>query len=662
MGRPDKQEKQRRRAQQGIEAAIARGRLAEAADALLALPAAARAGHAQPIAASLAVEHERLLRAHEYAQLLSWCVRVEREPGLLPGSADLARVRWCWLLAAVKTRQWARARPLLQQLEGALAGSAAFAPLSELVEHQGQPPCDVFAAFEAEAAQLGVEALGRAASYACPAAPQEVEDACVACLGVEPWPRFRAVVAEWLGRASAEVAREIRRAAIALSWRELLVRTAKGDATALEVAGFCAGLCTQLGAPSALEPSAAQGVRVAARLLVGTVADRRVVENCIAISGAALCYPQLAEAMELVILAPQYRLELVDTVELLFRPFIERRGAPNVLLRLGALLAFRAEQTETAPPLAPWLVQAFERALGDAPALARALGNDEHKNGSTGISFLLDRVPLPLCLRAIPALFDAAEEPAREALSRAADDALARIKRSAAGQRATPPLSEVRAFIAIDDPATAITMSDAELKRFLSTPDGRELAREVIASRPSHGKIPDAMRPDVERLASVLLPYNLALLDDGLARCAGKRARRGLVARYWARRPGLQARFAALLAALHTGHEHALLALAEELLLDCRPEAEDAARALLRADRVGAPKDVRRKLAQALLSCAPEAGSGRVTEALRLARRLVRGRPAKSGAAGETASKRGGKTRRKRSAQTELFETRSKAS
>lgn len=95
------------------------------------------------------------------------------------------------------------------------------------------------------------------------------------------------------------------------------------------------------------------------------------------------------------------------------------------------------------------------------------------------------------------------------------------------------PHYEPNSFI-MDDPA-AIAMTDAELKRYLSTPDGRELAREVIASRHVQAQVPDAMRSEVERLASVLLPYNLALLDDGLARCTGKRERRGLLARVRAR-------------------------------------------------------------------------------------------------------------------------------
>lgn len=663
MARPDKREKQLKRARSEIDVALQRGRLAEACDALLMLPEGERTQGANVVAAKLADEHERLLRAGDVGALLKWCARCAREPRLSPAESDeLARVRWCWLIAAIRTNDWHRARSVFAQLEPALAGAPLLAELRALVHHEGNPDAELLASFAAESQRLGYDPPTKRGSYPCPMTAQEVEAACLACFAVEPWPRFRAIVQEWAARAPREASLAILNMAVALSRRELVVQATRDPQAALKVAQWCALWCMQTNCHAAMEPVIALCLRSAAQMLVDTVADKGTVERCSPIILVGLGYASLAESVVQVALAPLYALEVAEPAVELLQPLVQCALNARALLRVSAILAMRAAHREEPVELPAWIGPVVERLLQQPADLAAAIGEPQARGAALS---LFDALPLALSVRACIALLPVANEPTRELLARAAEELALRMRAQPVAKGAVPALRELRAMLARFDPSMAEEMTDAELRRFLATSEGKALQRQLekFGRFELASAIPASFRTIFEQVAKPLLPYSVGLLDALLGFCEGKAEERALVDSFWSRRPSVAERFDALLAANRDEYDRALAVLERELLRDLAPQAEDAARALLSAERLAAPRGIRKKLAEALLKAvvatpAAEAAP-KVAQALPFARRLVKPRAPRSASKTSPATPKKAAARPRKKAtpkrKTELF-------
>lgn len=639
MGRPDKRAAQQRRMREGVERALGRGRFAEAADALLILHADERAWALEPIARGLASE---ILRrpAPDPATTLAWLARVEREPRLLPSGPDGDRIRWVLFLAAYRARQWPRVRALFAALEPALAGSRWRACLEALVRGEESPDPDAFpSSLDADAARLGYDDALPRVSYPAPEHVEAVERTCLACFGSEPWARFRDVVLGWLGRAMpGDVARAVRRLAVQLSHRELVLR-AREPRTGLEVARFCATQAVEAGAPPELERTVGVCFRVLAGILTGVVRDRTPVESAATILAAAEHYPSLTSMVDAIVLEPTYEGAAMEPANRLLRRLLEREVTIGRVAKAVAILrreedeANERRETEMFHDAPPWLVSALEKLL-DQPALLSAtlcdLSQDAEMGGAVG---LVPRLPIPVAARAIAVLWDATErEEIREALARFAEDLLDRMRQASDPEGRTVPLSVLRAMIASHDDHPLRGASDAELKSILRTPEGRRMSEYITGFGLAQVSLSPAMRALWEGVGERVLCHGAALLAPALEIAPSRKAEDALVARFWERRRTLLARVEALHEALTAGQLGVLDALERGLMDGLVVTQSDAARSLLHAEDLGAPRRLCRRIAELLHAAIERDGKAEVSpemsHALRRAKGYLRKKPA----------------------------------
>ncbi len=688
MARPDKHEKQRQRAREAVDTALQRGRLAEAADALLALPAEERSFALSRIAIALSTEAGRRTLASDLPTALAWLLRNEREPRMLPGGDDGARARWALFLAALRARQWSRAQALLDALRPALDASALLAQLAALVAAEGRPDPDLFAAErDPDSERLGYDETRR--SYTCPSTVEQVEAACIGCLGCERWPRFRDVIMGWLKLATPAVAQEIRRLGVLLSQRELVIR-ARDPRAALEVARFCAVLAAELvevragprersdnDATAELEPVFTACVRSVARALAAVEArgsarecakvhDAQVVEAAATVASVAVRYPPLAEAMEAITIDSRFEAPALDAAERLLRVQLERAPTPRLLLRAFELCAAQREDRSSARDRdheAPsWLLGAFEQALEQPATLAAALAGLVRDRSVGGLG-VFDLVPIRLATTAIERLWAHGDDPQHEFLARAAEELYARMK--AASEPPNSKRSEARAMrmLRVMAGGFADDLSDAQLRKYFDTPQGRSLRQHLTDVDTFDAPLSPVMEKLWSTIEERVVPFRLSLLEATLERSPKPAERRTLARCFWARRPTLLTRIETLRQANGDGLILAEKLLQAELMTALVPEPLDAARALLYAHAVGAPRDLLAAVARALLEAAertPVTGEApELAQALRLAAKLTRKRApqkrrtpkrqsTKEGARAATerpASKRGKKSR-----------------
>jgi hypothetical protein len=189
-------------------------------------------------------------------------------------------------------------------------------------------------------------------------------------------------------------------------------------------------------------------------------------------------------------------------------------------------------------------------------------------------------------------------------------------------------LGELRSLLERVDPRVA-RMPGEILREFSRSEEGRavlgELSREATASR----VLPERMRPHWERIAAWVVPYDVSLLETALELESAKAARTKLVHQFWSRRPTLVSRVEALRDARAFAHGRRLLFA--HLLDELVPAPEDAARAFVRAEAQGGPRELRITLALAVVEAVERepgaAAEPSIASALRQAHRLLeRGR------------------------------------
>lgn len=632
MGRPDKREMQRRRALQGVESALSKGRIAEAAEALLGLPIEQRSAFLPLLGDQVASLLSERGASLDVAVRLDWLARVEREPRLLSTDEKGMRARWTLFQGALQAKQWAQLSRLFEQLRPVLADSPSRAPLEALVSGRDTPDPQAFAGATDDDERLGYDAPVRV-SHPPPARIEDVERACLACLGLEPWPRFRDVVNGWLARRlPADVAHALRVTAALLSQREQVVRASQPRA-ALEVAQFCATLAGDSGAPPELEPAIAQALRAGARALVGTITDKLLVEAITKVAAAALAYPSLAPLVDRIVTSARYDDSVFEAAARLLQTVAKRRHSIAVVFTMCDLAARRIQHTEHAnvESLRPtWLVEAFAALLVEAPEQVAEAFAERCRVYSPIVAIgPLDLMPIAINAQAIDVLWDRVPG-AREQLARSGEHLLDRMRTLSSQKRGGTSLLQVRAALEAVGFPDAYGVSDTELRQIMRTmpPDVRRGFDAFVSGNTARAPLSHEHRALWATLSHRLVPHRASALEATLELTPDPRARRALVDQFWELRPTVLARLEALWQCERDGRDETSEALEKGLERRLGPVAQrDAARALAFAVREGAPRRLRNRMARLLIARVDADGEvvadPEVTAALSRARRLV---------------------------------------
>jgi hypothetical protein len=630
---------QQRRARSVVETALARGRIAEAADALLVLPREGRTWALEQVSHGMSAELLRNPSASDHGLAFAWLLRLEREPRFLPAGDDGPRVRWVLLLAAVRAKQWARAQALLAELEPELAAAPLRARLAALIEARGEPTAKHFGDFDTDgdAARLGYDEVRMRVDYAPPASPDDVERACLECFGCESWARFGEVVTGWLAqKPRPELARALGLCAGLLSHREL-ARRAENPRSALEVARFCALCSAAAGAPMELEPTLTLCLRVVARALQGEIRERAVVDAAQSVCSSAQSLPRLAPLLEPIALGPVYAgQQAIDAAERWFRSLLAQRPSLELALGVTQLLLDREDLRTDGSLLkqAPeWLITAFEALLAEPVALRAALSDVAAGGAATPAAQraveLFALLPVTVVARALDLSWSASsDEPLRELLATAAEDLVARMRSASAPSKQTrTPLPILRAMAAELGMFELSDATDAELRHFLSTPRGRLLECELSDAPDEAVPLSPVMRAMWQPLSARMLSYRPTLFAAAVELTSSTQERSAIVDQFWARRPTLLARLAAVRQATEETAEETVELLLEHLTRNLTLEQLDVARSVLWAERGGAPRPLRRRLCKLLHEAIARDGrphdASEVTDAMRLADALV---------------------------------------
>jgi len=665
MARLDKDAKQHQRARAEIDAKLTRGRVGEAVDAWLTLPESERRARIGQLAALSIADIGRCHQVQDQPAMLLWLKRVEAAPELLT-SAE-ATTRWRLLQAALRARQWPRARALFSQLEPALAGAASLAALRAVIEHQGLPPAgtldgEVPKNTEAEDVRLGYGRARGSAVHPPPGRIEEVERLTLQCFVATPWAGFREVLRGWLVNTSPPVAKEVRRLAAGLSQRELIERHARRSRDALEVARFCAESALLADAPAELEPVIALALRALALHLIGAVESRAVVEAGTTIAGAALRYPGLAPQVEPIVLAALYDIELSDAAERLVTRVGEARPSIPLALKAARILELREQKTGSPPTAPEWLLHAVAQSLREPARFAaylRRTDAEAEKSSAPALEALMDVVPVALGARIVNELWDAADEELRADLAEECAMLIGQMRESRPVQAGRSALS-LRAQIDRFDPMLAAELPDAELERLAKTQLGRQILSAFHEGDAQEGPVSAKYRELARTLAERGAPYRVSMLDAAIANAKSPQAQSEWIARYWQRRPSLLERVEALHDALAFPRTATLLA--DRLTDGLTPTSVDAAQALDYLFFNRAPEPLRKIVALVLLDAVERdpssTGNPVVARALRSAKRLAKSAkkaPAKKAPAKKVPAKKAPAKKPSATRQADLF-------
>jgi hypothetical protein len=628
MGRPDKREKQRRRAREQVDSALARGRAGEAADAVLRLAASERDAVLPVLRDAMHKELERAQASRDHAVMLSWVGRVEHEPRLLEASDEAAlAMRFLLFTAALRARRWPQVKRLWNELSSNVGQTPIALALDAVVRSEGNPSAAELGAFvDADADRLGYDEARPRVTYARPVSAEQVEHACMACFGAEPFARFREVVSGWLAGAQQELGQALRTTAVLLAHRELLTRAKGDERAALEVAKFCASLAFEAGAPKELEATIMVSLRIVARALLSAVHDRSIADACGTVGEAALCYPVLVTLVESVVLGARVEAGSASRFMHLLQSVTEKAPSAALVLHVARIRHDAGDGHEHGP--APdWLVRAVERVLQAPATLATAL-DARDENPALLAHALFVGLPIPLAVRAVDESWPHASDPVRGVLCRAVSELVERMKEQGSARRAQAGLDlrQLRSMLEAMDPS-AEDMSDEMLRAFSRSAEGRALSRELAWDTSLLEPLPESMRPHWQKLEAKVVAYDVSLLETALELETKPAARAALARQFWSRRPTLVARVQAIFETNQRELEQAEDLLREHLLDELVPGASDAGRAFELAEGAGAPHPLRRALSSALIE-AVEREPAKATEpevalVLRRARRLL---------------------------------------
>jgi hypothetical protein len=599
MAKPDKHQKQARRARAQVEAELARGHAGEAVDAWLSLPERERAVLGPTVARAALACLQGLAERHDTARAVPWLSRIVRGRDLIEGSApELAAVRWLLLAAGLRARHWRAAQCVWAELASDLADSPLKTALEQCVRSEGaHTSLDVTSMLHAEALRLGREPPRLRASYTAPTTAQEAVRTCLACFDSEPFARFRELVTTWIDRATPELALGLGVLAARLSVRELLLRQ-DDPARALDAAGFCATLAASAAGAAELEPAVTHALRAAARAVrrAGlTPLQTRTVHRVL---GAARLYPGLVQFLGPVLLESDLHAHADEYVLPLVRAAIEHEPSPALVLR-GAWLVqeLEADESDRVDVVNPaWLVTAVERMLAAPPVeLGAALAEARGWAPEDLALALLDSLPIPLAVRVVVAAWPTASHSSRQLLASVSDEIVVRMRGSAEPDQDNAQV--IRSLSNVLDCAA----NEAEVVRRLRacTPTQQAAIAAAAACDPvlaDDVTLRDDMVPMWAELEAVVLPYDAAHLDTALEFGKDRARERTLVQRFWSLRTTLVARFRALAEANDRDLDLAGAALERHLFdgLSCRPA--DAASTLELAERIGAPHGLRKRI------------------------------------------------------------------
>ena len=313
MGRSDDQDGIGRKIRERLDRSLSRGDPEGAFDALLSIPAGARAPVLGPIAALLRTVVPGLQRQAAWGRLHVLAARAENEPRLLPppsttdGTVTEAipertlEVRWGLLLACLHARDWARAGRYLTALRPAIdarspglgqalaawvqgAGQIDEAILAPLAAAIPEPP--------ARDPRLGYDSLPRkrAPLPSAPTAEDMVDDQVLALAATQPFLTFAETVLGWQARASPVVGLAIARAAAPIAVREMLLVLAR-QAGPEEAALLLGRLARQVAADEAVAAELLLGTRLALPVLVNASMDRKTGSALSELAAAATRHP-----------------------------------------------------------------------------------------------------------------------------------------------------------------------------------------------------------------------------------------------------------------------------------------------------------------------------------------------------------------------------------
>jgi hypothetical protein len=312
------------------------------------------------------------------------------------------------------------------------------------------------------------------------------------------------------------------------------------------------------------------------------------------------------------------------------------------LLRTARVGALHASHNHKERFIAPeWLVRATQTLLTQPADSASELAA-ELESGHGATLDLIGALPGELALSVIELALGAAGDLARARLAPITWDVITDLRCAAVSTTLSARdlervremmLEDLEEVLHLDPLALGMPgLSDRELRRLLSTPEGQGLRLALAEERALEQPLPAAVRASFERIADAVVPYSLELLELALEPPTTKEERERRLHAFLLRRDTLASRLEALREAVETGLPRCSSALEEALCWNITPDALDAARAFTRAER-GAPIKLRREIARLLCEAVERDPAQEiepvVTQALRRARRLLTKKTAK---------------------------------
>lgn len=432
MARKDKDEKREQRARAEVEGKIARQRFDEAVDAWLSLPPDARTAFRAPLSLGARAAIERAHRNRDVPAQLAWLKRIEHVPELLSSDEEALSTRWQLLVAALRARQWQRARAHLELLEPWAEASTLLSTIRRVIETEGSPPKGTLPDTSAEDARLGYEPVRATQVYAAPTTLENAETHCLVCFGAEPWHRFHDIVRGWIPSLPEPVAKEVQRVAAQLGGRELVERMAHESGDALVVARFIAACTVGAGAPPELEALVALSIRAVALRTAEIIEDRALVDACYELTAAALRYPSLVPLLETLVVEALYDFKVARSAERLLQRVIEHRRTIAPVLKVAHIIALGPDSGGPARMAPDWLVRAFEGLLNEpapfAAHLEQIVRGPSRPRIARGVDKIFGVLPVPLAVRMIDAVWSHSSEELREALAEQARELVTRMR------------------------------------------------------------------------------------------------------------------------------------------------------------------------------------------------------------------------------------------
>lgn len=493
-----------------VEKGIRRGDAEVALQALLRLAPPERPPFIEQVGALFRLAVQADHQARNWSKLMSWASRAEKVPGLegLPGSPEFFATHWALTWAAVKTKEWNRARRWCQPLVPPLRQQApAFAAALEAVVSGNATPelvAPFLAAPSPDDPRLGNEPKRHRIEWKAPTSGEDVERALLPMVGGEPWGVFAANVTRWAPLANEATRTRMLELAGHLATRETLKRLASGRAHPFEPAVLLRFAVERLNAPASLADEAL----LVFRLLAGRMPrEVRTPEPAREFTPAALAASAYAAHRPLVV-AVLTRLTFTPGASSPILKLIDQllSQQPDLAL-LGKAMLLRAnagpERADAHSPSAV-LVRALSTTITtDAEALGRWFDGltPEHRENLAGwMSFVL---PVDLVQAFIPAVWPWVAPAARKGLVRAVENVLLRIR----DLHLPPDLDDLDDWLDDDDPL--------------------------------EGPLPPQARPFWNAVQNLVLPENLAFLPFALREARGEQPQE-LVARALGEKPTIE--------------------------------------------------------------------------------------------------------------------------